>query len=67
MNTAECLQTPAWSPNQLSFDLTDGVSDSKSLDINQFYNCTPTSGNQTPNHFDFSSYMDISGSREFGG
>ena len=68
MNSVECLQTPAWSPpNQLSFDLTDGVSDCKSLDINQFYNCTPTSDNQTPNNFDYSSYVDISGSREFGG
>jgi len=63
-NTAECLQTPEWPLNQMSFDLTDGVGDFKSLDINQFYNCTPTSGDQTPNNFDFSSYIE---SREFGG
>jgi len=66
-NTMECLQTPAWSPNQLPFDFTEGVGDFKSFDLNQFYNCTATSGNQMPNNFDLSSYIDISESREFGG
>jgi hypothetical protein len=66
-NTVECFQTPTLSPNQLSLDFTDGVGDFKPFDINQFYNCTATSSSQTPNNFDFSSYIDISESREFGG
>lgn len=61
-NTVECFQSPAWSPNQPSYDFNDGIGDFKPIDFNQFFNATPTGGTQTPSNFDFSSYINISGS-----
>jgi len=63
-NTEEYLQSPAWPPNQLSFDFNDDVADFKSLDVNHCFNTTTTSDTQTPNNFDFSSYINIIGPGE---
>lgn len=63
-STTECLQTPALPPNQLSFDFNDGITEFKSLDVNQFFNATTASGTQTPNNFDFSLYINTVGPGE---
>ena len=65
-STADSLQIPTWPPNQCSFGFGDGLSDFKSLDANPLFNNTPAGATQTPNSFDFSSYININESGELG-